>query len=478
MNHHDYRSTDEHNPGSVSTTNNAHPSVMDQPKRITVEEAIKQIGFGRFQVKLIIAMGVIWILDSMEFMIAGILGPVLLCEWRISSLQEAFISTAIFVGAAIGSPVLGRIGDVYGRKTLLMFGNCWGLYFAILSAWSPNITWLFILRGLYGFGACSFLQTITYVAEFLPSENRGRRVSMVNLFWACGAMLEVLLAIVVLLNTNWRWWLMCSALPLLLTLPVVFWIPESPRFDLARGRPHLAYKTLQRIAQHNSVMLPMGELTAEPLKPRGKLAELFATPRQGRVTVLCALLWVAGAFTYYGVILMSSGMVASKEECTGGLEVGETGATCSLTCEKLTMENYTDLLWTSLGEFPATLLNAFLIDSKLGRKWTMCAISSTLAICLLLLLFCPGRVLTILLLFIARAAGTTLTVTVAVYTPEAYPTHVRAVAMGVSQMCGRCAVVLSPFIAQSLFNVSQSMALVVVCSSRYRGSDISCVTPI
>ena len=54
-----------------------------------------------------------------------------------------------------------------------------------------------------------------------------------------------------------------------------------------------------------------GELAAEPLKPRGcgRLAEQFATPRQGRVTVLCAL-------------LMSSAMVTSKEERTRGSKFG------------------------------------------------------------------------------------------------------------------------------------------------------------
>jgi len=133
-------------------------------------------------------------------------------------------------------------------------------YFGALSALAPIFIWLLILRGLVGFGIGGAPQSVTLYAEFLPSNQRARCVILTNVFWSIGACLEVLLAIVVMPNLGWRWLLAFSALPLLVFVMFCSWLPESARFNLARGQPDLAYETLKTISQDNKKPLPEGKL--------------------------------------------------------------------------------------------------------------------------------------------------------------------------------------------------------------------------
>ena len=65
---------------------------------ITIDQAIEKIGFGKFQVFLILICGIIQAADAMEMLLISILGPVLQCEWKLDSAEVAIITTAVFVG--------------------------------------------------------------------------------------------------------------------------------------------------------------------------------------------------------------------------------------------------------------------------------------------------------------------------------------------------------------------------------------------
>lgn len=64
----------------------------------TVGEAIDAYGFGRFQMQVASMMGFANIADAMEMMILSILSPALHCFWGISQVQQATLTTAVFLG--------------------------------------------------------------------------------------------------------------------------------------------------------------------------------------------------------------------------------------------------------------------------------------------------------------------------------------------------------------------------------------------
>ena len=88
------------------------------------------------------------------------------------------------------------------------------------------------------------------------------------------------------------------------------------------------------------------------------------------------------------------------------------------------------MIWTTFAEFPGTILACVLID-WIGRKKTLTIQSIIFAISTLGVMECSiSKNFLIVLLFCSRGAATGLLQSVYVYTPEAYPTNLRAVALG------------------------------------------------
>lgn len=74
------------------------------------------LGFGWFQVKLSLCVGLCWMADSMEMTILSVLGPALHCDWKISRYQQALTTTIVFLGMMISSTFWGQLSDRCGRK--------------------------------------------------------------------------------------------------------------------------------------------------------------------------------------------------------------------------------------------------------------------------------------------------------------------------------------------------------------------------
>lgn len=84
----------------------------------TIDEAVEFLGFGRFQLTLSFLTGLAWMADAMEMMILSILAPALYCEWQISAVEQAMITTCVFSGMMLSSTVWGKICDRFGRRTV------------------------------------------------------------------------------------------------------------------------------------------------------------------------------------------------------------------------------------------------------------------------------------------------------------------------------------------------------------------------
>lgn len=82
----------------------------------TVTQAVNALGFGWFQVKLSLCVGLCWMADSMEMTILSVLGPALHCDWGISRYQQALTTTVVFLGMMLSSTFWGQLSDRYGRK--------------------------------------------------------------------------------------------------------------------------------------------------------------------------------------------------------------------------------------------------------------------------------------------------------------------------------------------------------------------------
>ncbi|KAK1328432.1 hypothetical protein QTO34_012005, partial [Cnephaeus nilssonii] len=434
-----------------------------------VEDAVEAIGFGKFQWKLSMA-------DAMEMMILSILAPQLHCEWRLPSWQVALLTSVVFIGMMSSSTLWGNISDQYGRKTGLKISVLWTLYYGILSAFAPVYSWILVLRGLVGFGIGGVPQSVTLYAEFLPMKARAKCILLIEVFWAIGTVFEVALAVFVMPSLGWRWLLLLSAVPLLIFAVLCFWLPESARYDVLSGNQEKAIATLKRIATENGAPMPLGKLIISRQEDRGKLRDLF-TPHFRWTTLLLWFIWFSNAFSYYGLVLLTTELFQAGDVCSISSSKKAVEAKCSLACEYLSEEDYMDLLWTTLSEFPGVLVTLWIID-RLGRKKTMALCFVVFSLCSLLLFICVGRTMLTLLLFVARAFISGGFQAAYVYTPEVYPTATRALGLGTCSGMARVGALITPFIAQVMLESSVYLSLAVYSGCCLLAALASCFLPI
>lgn len=249
----------------------------------TVDDAVNQIGFGPFQILLTVFCGLLWLAESMEFLLLSVLSPAVKCQWDLSHSEEAIITSVVFVGFFIGGFTWGLIFDVIGRKRGLFAVNIVILVFGVLSALRlspgdtriPGYPWLLICRFGVGFGAGGSGQSVTYYTEFLPLKGRGICIVLLELWWAVGSMLGAVLAIGVMRDggLGWHWMLGLAAIPLALVLFIFPLVPESARYYLVKGKTKKAQKVISRIAWMNCKKMPAGKLVSQEEKDSTAIQE-------------------------------------------------------------------------------------------------------------------------------------------------------------------------------------------------------------
>lgn len=431
----------------------------------TITQAVNALGFGWFQVKLSLWTGLCWMADSMEMTILSILSPALHCDWGISRYQQALTTTVVFLGMMLSSTFWGNLSDRYGRKHALTLCAVFLFYYGVLSSIAPSFMWILLLRGLVGFAVGCTPQSVTLYAEFLPTKQRAKCVVLLDCFWALGACFEVALALVVMPTLGWHWLLALSTGPLLAFAVVCPWLPESARYHVASGQTEKALQTLEKIAKDNGKPMLLGRLVVDDAiaasPHRGRFKDLLV-PSLRRTSLLLWFIWMACAFCYYGLVLMTTELFeTSNTLCSEKPVMHDRIETCAAECRQLQTTDYMDLLWTTLAEFPGIFITIFIIE-RFGRKKTMAVQFIAYAVCCGILTICTSkRAYLTVLLFFARGIIAGVFQAAYVYTPEVYPTSLRAVGVGACSAMARLGAMVTPYVAQVLLKSSMSFAITI-----------------
>ncbi|XP_056289283.1 synaptic vesicle 2-related protein isoform X2 [Pseudoliparis swirei] len=408
----------------------------------TVDDALEAFGFGKFQWKMAVLTGLAWV---------------------------------VFAGTSVGSAVIGNVSDIYGRKAGLKISMIWILFYGLLSAFAPVYGWLLFLRGLVGFGLGGTPQSVTLYSEFLPVKSRGFCVLLIAVFWSLGSVFAVLLALVTMPTLGWRWLLGFSTIPIAIAICFLSWLPESARFHVLTGKTDKAMATLARIAKENGKAMPQGKLIVYKQAGHGQIKTLF-TSRYWRTTLLTWFIWFVNAFSYYGIVLLTSELYQAGHSCET-TQGGKVEPSCTLECKSLTIADYKDLFWTSTAEFPG-LLGILLVIDRIGRKKTLALCFFAFSLSLLPMYACIGRTAVTICMFIARGFISGGYQVGFVYTSEVFPTEIRALAMGTSSAMSNVGALITPFVAQVLLRTSVYGTLSFYCGFSLLGCIASLILPI
>jgi MFS family permease len=154
-----------------------------------------------------------------------------------STSNTAWVVTATLLGAAISTPILGRLGDMYGKKRIMLVSLAILSFGSVLCALTSSLTVVVAGRALQGLALGLIPLGISVMRDELPPERLGSALALMSSSLGIGGALGVPLAAIIAEQLTWHVLFWGAAVLGLLTL-VLVWrvIPESPVRDTGHGR--------------------------------------------------------------------------------------------------------------------------------------------------------------------------------------------------------------------------------------------------
>jgi MFS family permease len=226
-----------------------------------------------FHTRVVLALGITWILDGLEVTLAGALSgalkqsPVL----HFSNFEIGLANSAYLAGAVLGALGFGWLTDRIGRKKLFFITLAIYLTATAATALSWDAASYALFRFLTGAGIGGEYTAInSTIQELVPARYRGWTDLIINGSFWIGAALGASSAIVLLdpdwvdADLGWRLAYLTGAILGLVVFVMRMWIPESPRWLIIHGRPD----------QANAIMAAIERSVAEhPQAPSSADAE-------------------------------------------------------------------------------------------------------------------------------------------------------------------------------------------------------------
>ena len=269
-----------------------------------------------FHTRVVLALGITWILDGLEVTLAGSLSGALKESptLRFSNLDLGLANSAYLAGAVLGALGFGWLTDRIGRKKLFFITLAVYLTATAATALSWSIASYGLFRFLTGAGIGGEYTAInSTIQELVPARYRGWTDLVINGSFWIGAALGAISAIVLLdpavidPDIGWRLAYLTGAGLGLVVFVMRMWIPESPRWLMTHGRPDEAHAIVADIersvtghVQDQSQVLPKIKLRMRSHTPLREVAHtLFYTYRRRSLVGLA--LMGAQAFFYNAI---------------------------------------------------------------------------------------------------------------------------------------------------------------------------------
>lgn len=362
--------------------------------------------------KLLGIAGTGWMFDAMDVGILSFIIAALAVDWQLTSSEMGWIGSINSIGMAVGAFGFGLLADRIGRKqvfmiTLILFSVASGLSALTTSLWA-----FLILRFLVGAGLGGELPVAsTLVSESVSAKERGRVVVLLESFWAAGWLIAALIAYFVIPSYGWRIALIITALPAFYAIYLRRNLPDSKRF-IKEGRTE--------------------QSTGQKLK-------LLLAPAYRKRTVMLWIVWFAVVFSYYGMFLWLPSVMVLK-----GFSL---------------IKSFGYVLLMTLAQLPGYFSAAWLIE-RAGRKFVLATYLFGTALSALAF----GNTDTLTTLMIAGAFLSFFNLgawgALYAYSPEQYPTAIRATGSGVAAAVGRVGGIFGPLLVGSLLTAGYGFGII------------------
>lgn len=419
------------------------------PLELRVGDTLDNLRTFRVSILAPLLMGLIMLFDSWDSIAIAYVMPSLSKEWGLHPAMMGALISSGYIGQFLGAVLLGSLAERYGRMPVFINSVIVMAVLALACTIAPGPEALLAIRFVQGLAIGGALPvSITYINELAPTLTRGRYFMIFQ--WLCmsGYAAASLSSTVIIPNLGWRWLIGMGGIPLLLIPIVILALPESPRWLARTGRAARVPAALAKLGGElpaEDVALAKfrtqdAQSSQEPKPPRIPISALFASGQRASTIILMSI-WFTVAFTNFGLTTWAPSIFVTVYNIP--------------LADALRYAALTPILFLVATPFIGATMDRF------GRR--PYAITGCIAAgsALLLLAFFRFDTPVLVALVVIGTLGSSLSSFIQwPYTAESYPTHLRAVGMGVCSSMARAASMLTPLFVGVILNTGAAIALV------------------
>src|ERR1700722_1522124 len=201
--------------------------------------------------------------------------PFLKDNWALNDRSVALLTTGVLFGAVIGALFSGRLADRLGRKKMIIVNALIFAVGAVGCGYAPSVGTLIAMRVLVGIaiGITSYVVPM-YIAEISPVAHRGMLVTLNQLMISIGLLASYIADYLFSNNADpgsWRAMFLVGTVPALVLLVGMFFLPETSRWLISKGRYKEGKKVLEQMEEPALVDTTFEEIRRD-LERGGRLA--------------------------------------------------------------------------------------------------------------------------------------------------------------------------------------------------------------
>jgi AAHS family 4-hydroxybenzoate transporter-like MFS transporter len=278
---------------------------------LDVSQFMQGLSFNRYHLYLLVLCSLVTFFDGQDFSALAFALPYIRDEMQISDAMTGYVSSAAFAGQMIGSLFGSYLGDIFGRRPVILACTFGSAIFTTLVGFAGTPEQLIALRFVSGLAIGGLLAPVWALSiESMPKSMRATSVTIIMMGFSFGGASAAPIANWTAPVLGWEgiFWV-CGAMTGVFAVILLFTLPESTRWMVTRNKPAARIAPmLNRFApgleaqQYEHFTLSDERATTQSANPLLKSRELFV----GALLVVTPLIWAAYFFSSFAIYLKSA----------------------------------------------------------------------------------------------------------------------------------------------------------------------------
>jgi putative MFS transporter len=399
---------------------------------------LERVPFSRWHAKARIIVGSATFFDAFNALSLAFALPVLIRLWHITPAQSGLLISSSYVGQLFGALLFSWLAERFGRIRSAAAATALMSVVSLGCAAAGSFPALLAYRMIQGIGVGGEMPVAAaYISELSKARGRGKFFMLYEMIFPIGLMATSQTGAWVVPAFGWRAMFLIGGIPGLIVTWLLLRLPESPRWLISKGRIREAefiVKQIEAWSQTEPHAVEPVQTRVESVPRRGRWSEVLGSAFRGR-TVVVWILWAAAYFVTNSL----NNWMPSLYNTIYHLSLQQSLRAASL---------------TNVAQVLVLLACAFCIDRIGRRNWTISCFVIGAAGLAILGFGRAENVLSVMILgTFSYAIVGSINAVLYLYTPEIYPTRIRAIGTGLATSWLRLASAVGPAIVGVMVGV-------------------------